>query len=382
MIQVQRLVPYLQIGVWLAVVALCIELALRALDGTPALSWVPRAVTGTGFLEDSRLRVAQTLREYREKRIAPQEFLAAIVGISEVREGIELRAMTQIIGPRWRLLGLGGAGSGMGSVQSYANLLLESDLRPDLVILGVGLPQLVDYRPRPDAAQPNFSERVRSRSLRGLAVEQRNAMWIYSRREDISVSVEFSVLELRARLLAAFGVALPDVDAHKRSPWREMIKTDWPEHFSTATLMAQEHDYESNGRFDLARYEDSPVSMSILIGIIEQFRRRGTRVVLVLMPQHSTLNRRIPPEALDILLRHLKINFPGNEPSILDLRMAIDDGGFVDLPHLNRRGSQALSRELGNRVRELLPKGAPLMAQHLERRSELQLRTTERQRDE
>jgi hypothetical protein len=45
---------------------------------------------------------------------------------------------------------------------------------------------------------------------------------------------------LRARLLATFGVPLPDADAQERSPWREIIKTDWPERFSAATLQAQQ----------------------------------------------------------------------------------------------------------------------------------------------
>ena len=110
-----------------------------------------------------------------------------------------------------------------------------------------------------------------------MAVALRNSMWTYARREDISVSVEFAVLELRAKVLAAFGVALPEGDARKRSPWREMIKTDHPEHFSAATLKLQEQDYESNGIFDLGRYEDSPVATATLIAIIEQFHRRGTK---------------------------------------------------------------------------------------------------------
>jgi hypothetical protein len=369
MIQLRRVIPYCQIGVWLAIIGLCLECALKMLDGTPALAWVPRAVTGTGYLEDSRLRVAQALDEYRGSRVATREYLAVLVGISEVREGVELSALAQGLGPRWRLLGLGGAGFGIGSVQKYANLLIESELRPDVVVLGMGFSQLVDYRPRANAAPPNLLEKLKGGDIRSAAVELRNSMWTYSRREDISVSVEFAVLELHAKLLNAFGVALPEVDARKRGPWREMIKTDWPEHFSAATLKAQEEDYERHGLFDLARYKDSPVALSALMGMIEQFQRRGAKVVLLLMPQHSTLNRRIPSEALDILRRRLQGSFPDNEPPILDYREVIDDSGFVDLPHLNRRGSREFSRELGIRLQEMLPDGPPLMAFYGNRQS-------------
>ena len=312
LIHLRRLKPYGQVGVWLVVIALSVELTLQALDRTPVLSWVPKAVTGTGYLEDSRLRVAQTLQEYQENRIAPHEYLAVVLGVSEVREGIELSAMAEGLGPQWRLLGLGGAGFGLGSIRQYANLVLSSELRPDIVVLGLGLYHLVDYQPRPGVGPPDLAQRLRQGDVRSLAVALRNSMWTYARREDISVSVEFAVLELRAKLLAAFGVALPEGDARKRSPWREMIKTDHPEHFSAATLKLQEQDYESNGIFDLGRYEDSPVATATLIGIIEQFHRRGTKVVLLAMPQHSTLNQRIPSEALQVLERQLRRSFPGN----------------------------------------------------------------------
>ena len=200
-----------------------------------------------------------------------------------------------------------------------------------------------------------------SGDVRSVVVALRNSTWTYARREDISVSVEFAVLELRARLLAAFGVALPDGDARKRSPWREMIKTDHPEHFSAATLKLQEQGYESNGIFDLGRYEDSPVATSTLMGIIEQFHRRGTKVVLLAMPQHSTLNQRIPSEALQVLERQLRRTFPGNEPPILDFRKAVEDSGFVDLPHLNRKGSLEFSQKLGKRSARPAAQGTPLM---------------------
>lgn len=357
-IHVQRLKPYGQIGLWLVVTALCVELALQALDRTPVLSWIPKAVTGTGYLEDSRLRVAQALEEYRQKRVASHEHLAVLVGVSEVREGIELSAMAQGLGPQWRLLGLGGAGFGLGSIRQYANLVLESELRPDLAVLGLGLYHLVDYRPRPGVAAPELADRFRQGDIRSIAVALRNSTWTYARREDISVSVEFAVLELRARLLAAFGVALPEGDARKRSPWREMIKTDWPEHFSAATLKLQEQDYEGNGIFDLGRYETSPVAMSALMDMIEQFRRRGTKVVLVVMPQHSTLNQRIPSDALKVLERQLRRSFPENEPPLLDFRKAVEDSGFVDLPHLNRKGSLEFSQKLGKQLRGQLRSAA------------------------
>jgi hypothetical protein len=239
--------------------------------------------------------------------------------------------------------------------------VFASELRPDIAVVGLGLYQLVDYQPRTGGAAPNLMERLRQGDLRSMAVALRNSTWTYSRREDISVSAEFALLELRAKIMAVFGETLPENDARKRSPWREMIKTDWPEHFSTATLKLQERDYESHGIFELARYENSPKALSTLTVIIEQFHRRGTKVILVIMPQHSTLNRRIPDEALAVLEKKLRSAFPGNEPPIMDFRKAVEDSGFVDLPHLNRNGSLTFSRMLGKSLLSHLPTGIPLM---------------------
>jgi hypothetical protein len=53
---------------------------------------------------------------------------------------------------------------------------------------------------------------------------------------------------------------LPDAAAQKRSPWREIIKTDWPERFSAVTLQARKQFYENLGIFDRERYENSPIT--------------------------------------------------------------------------------------------------------------------------
>jgi len=73
-----------------------------------------------------------------------------------------------------------------------------------------------------------------------------------------------------------------------------------------------------------------------------------------------------------------KANSPINEPPILDFRKVVEDIGFVDLPHLNRKGGQEFIRKLGNRMRDLLPSGGTsLVALHRELQSGSQLRSTE-----
>lgn len=362
MIQLTRFKPYLQVGLWLMVGVIAVDAALTALAATPVLAWLPRTTTGTGFLQDSRERVARASEEYRQRAIAPGDHLGVLVGISNMREAAELSVVSEGAGPGWRWLGVAGAGFGMGSFVQYADLVLDSDLRPDVVVLGLGLHQLVDPRPGGPAAEDGgIAGALREGNVRTAAVLIRNSSWIYSRQRDVSVSAEQGVLAWRARMMSFFGVPLSEGESRKLSPWREMVRMDWPDHFSAATIAAQEEGLARAGIFDLESYRTSPVSFDSLARIVETFQGRGSKVVIVLLPEASTLNSRIPAEALNIFQERLRERFGAREPLVLDYRPTIHDEGFVDLPHMNRQGRLEFSRKLGEDLRTLLPSGEPLM---------------------
>jgi hypothetical protein len=355
---VSRLKPYVQIGVCLSVATALVDLGLNGLSATPALGWLPKTVSGTGYLEDNRERVANAVRESREDKTPQRERLAAIVGISNVRQGINLDIVREGAGRDWQLLGLGGAGLGVGQIAQYADLLISSELRPDLVIIGLGLHQLVDTRPKPGAVNVGFMQYLSRADLRNAAIQARNSVWLYSRQQDVSTWVHATLLDARAWLFRRFEVGLPQAQAGGRSPWRDMLKADWPERFSAATLLEEEQFFRDLGVFETATYENSAKSTARLIQTIGQFRDRGAHVIVLLMPEHSTLWRQIPGEALKIFTTRLNDGFPNRPPSVVDFREAMDDSDFVDLAHLNSTGSRKFSRTLAERVRESDPASA------------------------
>ena len=67
------------------------------------------------------------------------ERLGAIVGISNIREAVDLDILNQQLGKQWRFIGIAGAGAGAASIVDNAQILEQSDLRPDMVIVGKGL---------------------------------------------------------------------------------------------------------------------------------------------------------------------------------------------------------------------------------------------------
>ena len=176
----------------------------------------------------------------------------------------------------------------MGSFVQYADLVLESDLRPDVVVLGLGLHQLVDPRPGAPAAADDagIAGATRQGNFRTAAVLIRNSSWIYSRQRDVSVTVEGGLLEWRARLMTFFGVPLSEGESRKLSPWREMVRMDWPDHFSAGDDrrpggIARRAPASSTSRATTAHRSRSNHSR----GSSRRFNGRARKVVVVLLPE-------------------------------------------------------------------------------------------------
>ena len=357
-----RLKPYIQVGLCVAVLMVAVNVLLSQLGATSILGWLPRTMTGTGYLEDSRSRVDDATEDYRQGRVQQEDHLAAVVGISGVRQGIELSMLSKSAGPDWHFIGLGGSGLGIFDVNPFAQVLLGSKLKPDVVFLGLGLYQLLDSRPKPGVTTQGFWDYVKKRDLRNSLIALRDATWIYARRQDVNLWVQRSVLDARARMFGAFGVRLASAEAARLSPWREMIKSEWPDHFSTATMREEEQFFESLGVFERATYEHAPQATTTLVSLIDAFRSRDAEVVIVLMPEHPILQRRIPAEALEIVQGHLRTELKDGLPVFLDYRRILDEDWFVDLAHLNKKGGLRFSAMLAEDIRKVLPTRPSLMA--------------------
>lgn len=363
MIAFIRYRPYVLIAGWLVVLLVLINAAMRLLDQPVVLAWLPKATAGTGFTEDNRQRIEAAQKEIEEGQIGSDEYLCAIIGLSNVREAISLKVVSDEAGVPCRYLGLGAAGLGMPDLASQARLLLDSELRPDLVLIGIGPHQLVDTRPKPGSLDLSFFEAMRRGDLRNAAIALRNGFWFFARRNDVSITLEKALLDARAVIFRSFGVQLQDPRANQHSPWRDMIRAIFEEHFSEATLREEEQFFQDLGVFDWETYVNSHKAPSLLVRLIQDFRARGSVVVVVLMPENSRLRKRMPPNILDSVTTPLHQAFGADVPLVLDLRDAIEDSGFVDLTHLNQRGSSRCGFLIGAKIRAYLPR-QPLQSKH------------------
>jgi hypothetical protein len=355
-----RLTSLVQVGFWLGVSVLVLNVVLHGLEATPALSWLPKAVSGTGFLEDNKLRVSAAFEDVSTSH----QPVATIIGISNVREDINLAVLSEAAqAPTWQFLGIGGAGLGIRDLAEHAQIVLDSDLRPRLVVLGFGLHQLVDLKPGaaagpggpPVTGRAGILDYLKRGDLRNVASSMRAWLWFFSRRQDVAIAADKALLAAREWTFKQGGVKLPRPKDGATNPYREMIKSGWPEHFSTGTLKEEEAFLEGLGAFDATAYQKATTSPTQLAGLVNDFEQRGAHVVLLLMPDHPVVQRRIPVDAraaLDRVLAQAR-----EAPSVLDFRNLIEDPeGFVDLVHLNTRGSAIFSTAAGKALHGLLQK--------------------------
>jgi hypothetical protein len=363
MLALTRFRPYLPVAAWLFALLLLTNCALRLLNATPVFGWLPKVTAGAGYTEDNRQRVAAACDEYQKGQVAPDEPLCAIVGLSNVREAVSLKVVSAEAKVTCRYMALGAAGVGMPTLKQQASILHASELRPDLVLVGLGPHQMVDARPKPGKHQQGVLAPLRQGDFRNAALAVRDWLWFYDRRQDVSLTTEAALLDVRADLFRRFGVRLQELESNHRSPWREMIRSIFAEHFSEATLKEEEQFFADLGAYDRQTYANSPKAAAALVEMVRDLRQRGSVVVIVLMPENSRLRKRMPPDINDTVTGPLRAAFGEDAPQVIDLRDAVEDEGFVDLTHLNQVGNQRCSRLIGTRVPDLLPRHAPLMKQ-------------------
>ncbi len=357
MIALIRFRPYLPVAACMLLWCVAFNGVFLLFDNTALLAWLPKATAGTGFLEDNRDRVEGARREYQEGRVGSDEYLCVILGLSNVREAIPLRVLSTEAGVSCRFLGLGAAGVGMADLPGPARVLPESGLRPDLVLVGVGPHQLLDTKP--GNLTPNFLGALREGDFRNAAIAARNTIWFFTHRHDISVGTEGKLLDARADLFRRFGIQERQTGDDRRSPWRDMVRLFFVDHFSEATLKEEDKFFENLGAFDWRTYEKASKAPAILVRLIGDLRAHGAEVVIILMPENSRLRKRMPPNVNEAVTAPLRRAFGADMPPILDLRDAIDDSGFVDLTHLNQAGADQCGRLLGPKIKDYLPHHPP-----------------------
>lgn len=346
-----RFVPFVAVGAILSGWLVAINLTFAALNDSALLSWIPDRTSGIGYLVESKQRVTSAEQVVRSDKAEANRSLVAVVGISDVREGTRLEILSSRAGKCRRFLGIAGAGAGFGSVKEQAALILNSNLRPRIVLLGISPMQMIEAS---DLKRGNAATEQAGAAglLANAKANLRQSLWFVQRRSDLVGWLDRMLLEGRGDIDAALGQEAA-VDA--RSPWRPLLRTLGVEHYPDSVLHDSLGVLRASGAADLRTYGSSHDSFNQAGGLIRQFEARGATVVVMFMPRHPWLESSLPPQVDPLIAARLRGASANPALQVLDYSNLIPAQGFIDLVHLNTAGGEAFSNQLATDLLELRP---------------------------
>lgn len=343
-----RFLPFAKVAAWLIFWLISVNLVLMALSKTTLLDWLPDRSSGVGFLLESRQRVDAATAAYESRAIADDRPLAAVVGISDVREGVRLDTLTSAMHNRWRFVGVAGAGAGMASVEEQAALVSEGRLRPDVVIIGISPLQMVESANfERGAAQV---DETKDGKLAKLRAKMRGALWLVNRRSDMNGWLDRVMLDGRNGMAEAVGL---ERTVDTRSPWRPMLRTLGMEHYPDSVLQRGLQVAEASGARDAATFASSKGPYAAVAKMVGRFEGQGERVVLIMMPRHPWFEAILPPSVDSLIASRLRGASANPNLLILDYSKAVPASGFIDLVHLNTVGGETFSKQLAGDLMKL-----------------------------
>lgn len=349
---IRRLLPFAQAFGAVAACVAMIDVGMSRVT-TLAPDWLPHRFAGTGFIRDIDQRVAAASTAYSTGQVSSNTPLVVLVGLSNLREGVDLGRLADSTGLDARYLGLCGAGGVLNTMIRQCETLLASDLRPTLAIIGttafLPVDPVVVYAgsddPRSDAGSTPSSLRDRLRTIANLS-------WLRSRRGDVRMAVEDEFAAVHFELVRAMG------ESSSRNPltdpWREMIRLGLPDSVTEDARSTQLAAYDARGLFDPLSYQHPSVTAELdgLGLLIDALRDRGTNVVITLLPESSELRKRVPVVAIDLFRESISPRLDRGGDDIIDLRDFLDDDSFADISHPNAVGRIRLSDRLGQLIKD------------------------------
>ena len=186
------------------------------------------------------------------------------------------------------------------------------------------------------------------RSLGRLARESGD--WLRPHFTRFNYLKDLAVFEGRAAALLGAGAGIDGVFAPAAEDWTPPAAWAVPATEEFRDWQARE--YARKGWFAADAFGPDGPNVRALEDLLVGLRRRGARVVLVLLPEHARLREEVPPEAIRRLAPLLDGLLPGDAPEVLDLREAVRDAWLVDLVHLGPLGREAVTRRLARSLAE------------------------------
>jgi hypothetical protein len=316
----------------LAATVLALDTGLAAVFGANP-RWMPATLRWYN-LADFGARVAGFEQMRRAGRVE-NDRLVALLGMSTVR-GLNPRILSAA-DPRGRTwMMMGAVGNSFGELDHYVQPLLDSSLRPSLVVLAVHESMLHGKTIQPedligaDFEPALFTSHLRRHELRHAAMD---VSWLLRNQTGMEAAINLVLYRQTKTLRATFDLPMSATFPTERDPlasWGYYSDLRAPQDYLDRQLIGY------SGRLDPGEYVNCDREIAAFCDLVHQFRAQGARVVCVLMPESSTLRGLHTPivqQRFDEALA--KIAAAGGPLEVFNLRTTMPDSDFYDYGHLN-----------------------------------------------
>jgi len=266
--------------------------------------------------------------------------LVAVLGMSTAAVGLNPQTLIDFDPLHRNWLVLGARGGTFVQLEFYGRPLLHSALSPAVVVLAIHQTML-SRGDNPIAEPVSVSNVPRHLFHLQLLHALSDSSWIYRNRGYAMGAGNMLRYNAAHAVRSAFDLPTSVQFAPEAQPY-SMWPQDWMDpatlHPDPTGLVFQRQVY--NGTFKIERFMGFDHQIVALHQLIAEWRGRGARVVLLLMPESSELRGRYPlfvGERFDEAIA-------GQPVTVVDERKAMADDQYYDLVHLNRLGCEALSR--------------------------------------
>lgn len=337
-------------------VAMCLVVLDVLLSLTFGLS--PRLLGRDELVDPDNLqtitaRVAAVERQLASERPG-QPKLAVVVGLSTAREGLDARRFRSDTGDRYRMLNLAASGGSISEMRSYTEPLLSGGLRPDLVLVAVHPSWLAGRNLRaPLQSAPRLGPSGLSwPALHTYGLDWRvwlpQHSWILSNRSAIHAELRKRMLSARARIGTEIGMPLSAlVPGAHNDPW--VVRSYYgDDHADPAFLTTQLRQWEAIGWFDESRLGGDAEEAQVIRELLQALQAISKRVVLVLMPEATAFQSRVPERGANTMRQLAASAQPAIQ--VLDLRRSLPPSAFRDQVHLNRVGRLQFTALIAERL--------------------------------
>lgn len=276
--------------------------------------------------------------------------LVIVTGLSTAREGIDPIQIHNSSYGDLRLLNISSSGGSFSEMRTYTEPLINSWLKPDLIIMAVHPSWLAGRQLRPSFQSSSIfrdsgDEVSMENTFKLLRAWIAKQFWVLNNRQAIHSELRQFMLEWRARLHNWANISSIEPPFKGDYPWSVRIAyhdNRAPPEF----LQAQLYQWSSLGWFDSDRFgAQTPEAQSLRL-FINAIRNKTTNLVIVLMPESEEFRSKVPLRATETLIDIvLSID---SSISVVDLRASLSDAMFRDHAHLNAQGRLALTQKISS----------------------------------